>query len=270
MLLKKIQEQQEQKQQSLDTIKFKLFSMPYALSKNYYTPVVPLKIYQTWRTKDLPPKMAENVELIKRQCPSFEHILFDDNDCREFIKNNFEQDVLNAYDSLIPGAYKADLWRLCILYIKGGIYMDIKLSLVNNGFKLIELTENEHFVLDRKGYTKYEFPIYNAFIVAKQNNPLLLLGIRKIVQNVKNKYYGDCPLDPTGPGMLGEIIHQTNIIPNIDMFNYNCVGDCKYIIYKNRFVISNSYEGYNEEGRHNPTIKYYTDCWCNRTVYKSL
>ena len=48
---------------------------------------------------------------IKNLNPKFNYFLFDDNDCREFIRLNFRPDVLNAYDRLIPGAYKADLWR---------------------------------------------------------------------------------------------------------------------------------------------------------------
>lgn len=259
------QKKLKQKQNLTDIIKLKLYTSPYTLSKSHYNHIVPLKIYQTWCTKNLPPKMAENVELLKRQCPGFEHMLFDDNDCREFIKNNFDHDILNAYDSLIPGAYKADLWRLCILYKHGGIYMDIKLSLINNGFNLRELTENEHFVLDRKGHTKYNFPIYNAFIVAKQNNPFLLLAIRKIVQNVKNKYYGENPLNPTGPGMLGELIEKTKIIPNIDMFHYK---DNKYIVYNNRFVISNIYPEYKNERIVFSNKKHYNDCWISKNVYK--
>ena len=55
--------------------------------------------------------------------------------CREFIKNNFDLDILNAYDILKPGAFKADLWRCCILYIYGGIYLDIKYGCFA-GFKL--------------------------------------------------------------------------------------------------------------------------------------
>ena len=32
-------------------------------------------------------------------------------DQEEFIKNNYSSDILYAYDNLIPGAYKADLFR---------------------------------------------------------------------------------------------------------------------------------------------------------------
>ena len=86
--------------------------------KDTYKSIIPLHIYQTWYTKNLPPKMAECVESLKQDNPEFEHHLYDDLDCRNFIKNNFSEEILQTYDSLIPGAYRADLWRYCILYKK--------------------------------------------------------------------------------------------------------------------------------------------------------
>ncbi len=48
--------------------------------------VVPLDIYQTWHTKDLPPKMKECVDKLKQDNPEFTHHLYDDAMCRQFIK----------------------------------------------------------------------------------------------------------------------------------------------------------------------------------------
>ena len=162
----------------------KMYNQPYSFFKLNYNNIIPLKIYQTWYSKDLPLKMKERVESLKLSNPRFEHYLFDDNDCREFIKDNFDIAILNAYDNLIPGAYKADLWRLCVLYINGGIYMDIKLKCIN-GFKLIELTESEHYVKDRHP----PLTVYNALMVCVKNNPFLWKAISKIVFNVQHKFY---------------------------------------------------------------------------------
>ena len=82
--------------------------------------------------------MAKYVELLKEQNPEFEHYLYDDDDCRNFISKHFDEEVVEAFDLLIPGAYKSDLWRYCILYVTGGIYLDIKYKPIY-GFKLIEL-----------------------------------------------------------------------------------------------------------------------------------
>jgi hypothetical protein len=65
--------------------------------------------------------------------------------------------------------------------------------------------------------------------------------------------------------MLGEIIEKTNIIPNIDMFHYK---DSKYIVYKNRFVISTIYPEYDNERTVVSNKKHYNHYWNSRTVYK--
>ena len=79
--------------------------------------IIPLNIFQTWSTLDLPPLMKQNVELLKKQNPEFTHYLYDDDMCRNFIKENFDKSILYTYDKLKAGAYKADLFRYCILYI---------------------------------------------------------------------------------------------------------------------------------------------------------
>jgi mannosyltransferase OCH1-like enzyme len=234
----------------------------YPYFKQNYNCVIPLDIYQTWHTKDLPPKMRERVELLKAQNPRFNHHLYDDNDCREFIKTHFKPDVLNAYDRLIPGAYKADLWRCCVLFIHGGIYMDIKFCCVN-GFRLIELTETEHFVKDRPHNS-----IYNALMACKKGNLFLFKCIRRIVKNVENKFYGNTPLSPTGPEMLGIVRANNKFLLNIDLNHYEGGG---YIIYKNIFVISTEYPEYNHErttAYNNNNTKRYNELWDNRNIYR--
>lgn len=241
----------------------KIYNLPYRFFKPYYDSVIPLKIYQTWATKNLPPKMNERVELLKIQNPKFEYFLFDDADCREFIKNNFEPLILEAYDGLIPGAYKADLWRCCVLYINGGIYLDIKFLCVN-GFKLIELTEKEHYVKDRLS----PLSIYNAVMVCKPRNELLLRIIHRIAYNVKTKYYGSNSLDPTGPKLIGNIILKNKFKVNVDMTHYKHGG---YVIYKNRFVLSTNYDDYDSERaelHRKKHTKGYNALWNEGKIYK--
>jgi hypothetical protein len=172
--------------------------------KDSYQSVVPLNLYLTWSIKQLPAKMQENVDRMRKVNPEFNIQIFDCDERRQFIKKKFSDDILTAYDTLIPGAYKADLWRLCVLYINGGIYADIKLNCINN-FKFIALTEREHFALDmHHSWKEGEIGLINGLIVAKPKNDFLLRCINKISENVKNKYYGFMCLYPTGPGLFGE------------------------------------------------------------------
>jgi mannosyltransferase OCH1-like enzyme len=230
--------------------------------KEHYDIKIPLNIFQTWHSKILPVGMAKSVLMIKKLNPRFNYFLFDDHDCLEFIKNNYDENVFNAYNSLIPGAYKADLWRYCILYKKGGLYLDIKYRPLDN-FHFVNLMEDEHFVLDND-----KSSIYNALMVCKPGNALLLKAIYKIVENVENKFYGESFLEPTGPMLLKKLIDENNLSINIDLIHKEFLGnnDLKYIMFKNKPIIK-SYKGHINEKQKNSKIQHYSILWNNRNVY---
>ncbi len=196
-------------------------------NKNEYN-TIPLNIYQTWNTINLPPKMKQNVEKLKNDNSEFKHYLFDDNMCREFIKTHFNKDVLYTFDKLIPGAYKADLFRYCILYINGGIYLDIKYKCVNN-FKFIYLIDKEYFVRDRIYNDNYG--IFQALLICYPYNKILLKCIDDIINNVKNNLYlynYTAPLMITGPCLMNNYFSKNtisdfklNIESNNNNINYN-------------------------------------------------
>jgi mannosyltransferase OCH1-like enzyme len=238
----------------------KKLKIPYPI-KPYYNSVIPLNIFQTWHTKTLPPLMFHAVNKIKMINPRFKYCLYDDNDSREFIKNNFPEDVLNAYDTLIPGAYKADLWRYCILYKEGGIYVDIKYKPINK-FKFINLTESEHWVLDADGHG-----IYNALIVSKPENSILFAAIRQIVENVKNRFYGSNCLDPTGPHLLARYFNQDqkNSFDMKHEFIHNFNN--RYVNFNN-YAVLKSYNGYLEEHNNNKKVEHYGHLWNIRQIYR--
>ncbi len=217
---------------------------------------IPLHVYLTWKTLDLPPKMKQNFIKLCSHNPEFKFHLFDDTQCRAFIATYFPYAV-EAFDTLIPGAYKADLWRLCVLYQYGGIYMDIKLECLGN-FKLYSLVDKEHFVLDRPIHSPH---IYNAFMVCKPNNPFLLESITQLVENVKNKYYGESPLSPTGPEMLGRLALKYSL--NVDM--RHSLNKDTHIMYKNVAILKNYAEYRKEQLTISPV--YYYKLWFNRRIY---
>jgi mannosyltransferase OCH1-like enzyme len=252
------------KKKLFEIMKIKLFNSSFVFSKNAYNSVIPCNIYQTWQTKVLPEKMRLRVEQLKQMNPKFRHYLFDDDDCKDFIKKNFEKDVFMAYNALVPGAYKADLWRYCVLYKNGGIYLDIKFGCINN-FRLIELTEAEHFVKDR-----WNCGIYNALMVCKPGNELMRYAINNVVENVKNNFYGESSLHPTGPALLRDIINKNQLSNiNIDMLHEECGG---FIRYKKKFVISTTYPEYDSERNEEYTKQNksrYDKIWDERRIYKN-
>jgi hypothetical protein len=209
----------------------------FPIKKNYHS-IIPLNVYQTWYTTDLPPKMKECHELLKKQNPEFTFHLFDDQNCQDFIKKHFDQKVLNAYNTLIPGAYKADLWRYCVLYIHGGIYLDMKFESMD-GFTFNDYLDKEYYVLDIDGDS-----IYNALLICKPKSIIMFKSIFQILKHVKDKDYTNSDLSVTGTGMLKKIVSK-EIKSNLVM-RHKCIHYEKYI-YKENIPIFKSYPRYYED-----------------------
>jgi mannosyltransferase OCH1-like enzyme len=221
------------------------------------TPVIPRNLFLTWSTKDLPPGMKANVDRLITQNPDFKVTLSDNEDCQEFLKTHFPPEVAQAFDALKPGAYKADLWRLCVLYVSGGIYMDIKLQ---NQVPLNSLLDREYFVYDGVFTKDKQYPsIYNGLIISRPNNPILLKGIVQILINVSKGYYGKTPYDITGPHMLGCLCKTQ------EPFLLVHHGPKKAeTIRLNDTVVFTQYPEYRQEINQ----PYYADLWRSRQVYE--
>jgi len=230
---------------------------------------IPLKIYTCWHTKILPPQMSNNYNLLIANNPEVTFSLFDENECRDFIRNHFDDDVLNAYDTLIPSSYKSDLWRYCVLHKNGGIYIDIKYNCVN-GFKLINLCEKEHFVMERKNieWEPGSPGLYTALIVAKPCNEIIGKCIKQIVENVSNRTYGFNALYPTGPGLLGNVYfkNRTSEDATIDVDAFFSESQTQ-IIYKNSPILE-IYPEYRTEQAIYQNAPHYSLLWESTNIYK--
>jgi hypothetical protein len=187
--------------------------------------------------------------------------------CLDFIKNNFDDNVAIAYQMLKPDAYKSDLWRYCILYIYGGIYIDIKLKPINE-FKFNYLTDNEYFVKDLINTN-----VWNGLIVTLPKNKILFDCIKKIVYNIRNRLYGEGPLDPTGPGLLGSFFNENdknNLELSLEKFEFpeNEIKVGLPIGVSNKkqlFLIY--YKEYREEQKDFQQFEHYSNLWEKQDIY---
>ena len=221
--------------------------------------VIPKQIFMTWSTKNIPIQLKQRINKIKKENPDFKIYIFDDIDCMRFLANNFPRQIFNTYMKLRPGAYKADFWRCCVLFKFGGIYMDIKLAPVN-GFKFNSILNKEYFVKDRPPNS-----IYNAFLVFKKRNSFLKSNIINIMNNVRRNYYGNSPLDPTGPVLMGKIAQKMNIIPNLTH-----ASEGGYILLNNKPIISTEFPEYNsirQNMNNNKKNPRYDIAWAKRKIY---
>ena len=169
----------------------------------------PLVLYRTSSSRIVNRKMYVNCyQRWLELNPGLTIEWFNNHDCLRFMKTQGDV-LLRTYQTLRPGAFKADLFRLCILYERGGIYTDsntLPYVSLREMMRGMEFQSHHRFVsvLDCK---RSKEGIHNGFIAVSARHPFLHAAIQKIIDNVKRRSYEDYSLAITGPVCLSRAIN---------------------------------------------------------------
>ena len=150
---------------------------------------------------ELSPFLKHATGTVQGAFPNTDYQLYNKETLRNFISENYGENVVSAYDCLKPYSYKADLGRFCLLNKLGGWYLDIGVRMVNP----VEVGERIDFLAfrDIQRFSFTSWACATTVLYSKPDNTALQFAIEMIVNNCKNKYYGITPLCPTGPSLLG-------------------------------------------------------------------
>ncbi len=142
---------------------------------------------------DIPTNDLENIfNYNKKRLKVNKIFYYNDKECQDFM-NNMGSKVIKAYNSLIPTAYKADLWRYCILYKYGGIYGDMTQKFYRN-YDVNKSDVDMVLVRDIN-----DEAIQISFMATKPYNPFFKYIIISITNDILNKKKGRNCLDISGP-----------------------------------------------------------------------
>lgn len=157
-----------------------------------------------------------------------------------FIKNNFSNETLTAYNLLIPTAYKADLWRYCVLYTYGGVYSDYSQEILRP-FDININNIDMLLVKDRNNCNSYNIQI--SFMATKPKNNFFKFIINNLTIDILNKRKGICPIDVTGPTYFGRLFCKYFSIDKIHVGMHNLSGldNNMYKIYIPFYMYSSEY-----------------------------
>ena len=65
---------------------------------------IPKKLFQTWEHNNIEPEFQKIINKWKQYNPDYEYIFHDSEQRVQFIQENFEENVVNAYNKIIPGS----------------------------------------------------------------------------------------------------------------------------------------------------------------------
>jgi mannosyltransferase OCH1-like enzyme len=106
-----------------------LISITLFIKKEHFSSSsnIPKKIFLSYKTKNIPEYILKNWSSLN---PGYEINLYDNDDCKQFLLENYTKEHVRLFDFLQDGPIKADFWRVCVLYKYGGVYSDIDIQLL--------------------------------------------------------------------------------------------------------------------------------------------
>jgi len=146
----------------------------------------------------------------------WEYRLYNDTEMRDFIVTHFPEEVVEAYDALIPEIFKTDLFRYCVLLIHGGLYADIDKLMESNpdasipddvgftalavsyGSLLLQVALLKFNVFTHRPFSyvssmqsipgrNQDFCVHQVFIASAPGHPFLVQVIQDLVNTVRNR-----------------------------------------------------------------------------------
>ena len=168
---------------------------------------IPKNIFQTWETskKDISPELLYYINSWEKYNKNYKINFYNKEERYKFIKDNFDNNILDAYNRLKPGALKCDLWRLCVLYVYGGFYIDIDTECLSSLDTLCDESIEFICAIDLNPNKDCEYNLSNGFLGSIPKHPLLKKCINYIVYKINNTNPNKKILvtNICGPGCLG-------------------------------------------------------------------
>jgi mannosyltransferase OCH1-like enzyme len=195
---------------------------------------IPKVIFQTMESHLTLVNIRSCVAQVRAVNPDYTYVYFTAYDARTFIQTHFPH-VLEAYDTLLPGAYKADLWRYCVLYHYGGFYMDSRMypylsfdSIITKSTEFMSCVDVSQNML------------YQAILAAAPKSAYMKHAIDECLVNIRKRRLDVGDLAVTGPKVMGNALNQalkrnpgtdlTDIVdPRVVLLRWNSLKAPKYL-----------------------------------------
>lgn len=165
--------------------------------------MIPQVIHQIWiQGYD---KIPESLMTMHKNCKNinnnFKYELWDEEKIRKLLEEHFEKKYIELYDGYTVFAQKADFARYAILYIHGGVYMDMDITCKKN---------IESFLKHQMFFTTYRYPKFfkrylNGIIGSKPKHPIFEIVFKNIFIR---KNMGKSITNSTGTGLFYDSVTE--------------------------------------------------------------
>jgi hypothetical protein len=162
---------------------------------------VPKILHQIYFSENaLPEKLKNNMLRLKIMNRDWEHRLYEMDHMIDFILTHYGKKMLSYFSRINPkyGAVKADLFRYLLMYECGGVYLDIKSTLIVP--LNVTIKSDDHYLLshwrNKQGETFHRWGMHDEVrftgagefqqwhIIAEPGHPFLRAVIERVISNI--------------------------------------------------------------------------------------
>ncbi|MGJ1388225.1 glycosyltransferase family 32 protein [Sphingobacterium spiritivorum] len=162
---------------------------------------IPKIIYQTFKTDKIPLLTRFYIWRFMRKNKSFSYKFYNDAKISQFIEKNFDKRTFDAYNLLQIGAAKADFFRYAVLYIHGGIYLDLDSDITADLDKFL-LEDDVAVITKENGRHLYA----QWALIYDKGHPFLKRTIDLMVHNIETNAFPHDVHAMTGPTVYTKAI----------------------------------------------------------------
>jgi hypothetical protein len=140
--------------------------------------MIPNILWQTWKTKNIPKFLVDQLRSWHTSNPQLHMKLCDDTECSHFILEHFGEEVHRLYLALPQPIMRADFWRVAIIYINGGYYADLDITCNRLLATFMDTDAKAVFIKEHNN-------IANFFFAAEPKHPVLKLALNYMIEEAK-------------------------------------------------------------------------------------
>jgi mannosyltransferase OCH1-like enzyme len=175
---------------------------------------IPKLLHQINETKNLAPMFRPYQRQLLKIHPGWDYHLHDNIDMRNTLGRYFPS-LVPIYDNYPFNVQRADLFRLVIVYVMGGFYVDLDVDCLN---ELDSLTAFNCVFGEEKTLTRTEaqalghrdlLRVGNYMFGSSPGHPFLLRVVEEMVKRARTRITTENDiLETTGPGLLTTVYHD--------------------------------------------------------------
>merc|ERR1719440_2455111 len=132
--------------------------------------------------EEMPADIQANIMNTRSLSKGLRFRWFGDKACRQYIKDHYDKELVEMYDSQLEGMYRGDICRTAVIYNEGGFYLDVDVEMAVPITSIVDKDTTFASAFSING------DIFNAVLAAEPRSEIMAENLEEI----RRWWRGEC------------------------------------------------------------------------------